>query len=112
MVSDPKGAFVMFGDEDRPRGKTPLTFKVKSSSEEVKIAIELPGHNSEERNVKLTGNVDLEVKLKKKSRDRDSGGSSSRGGGSRGGGSRGGSGGGGGSSGQSGTGDDVMDPFK
>ncbi len=108
VVSDPKGAFVMFGDEDRPRGKTPLTFKVKSSTEEVKIAIELPGHTSEERTVKLTGNVDLEVALKKKSRD----GGSSRGGGSRGGGSRGGGGSSGGSSGSSGTGDDVMDPFK
>jgi hypothetical protein len=113
VVSNPKGAFVMFGDEDRPRGKTPLTFKVPSSSSDVTIAIELPGHSTEERTVKLTGNVDLEVALKKKS-SRDSGssrGSSGSSGGSRGssGGSRGSSSG---SSGSTGTGDDVMDPFK
>jgi hypothetical protein len=106
VESNPKGAFVTFGDELKPRGKTPLEFNVPSSDSEVEIDIELPGYTKEERKVKLSGNVDLEVALNKK---KSSGGGGSSGGGH--GSSRGsGRGSGGGTGGT--TGDDVMDPFK
>ncbi len=107
VASSPKGAFVTFGDETRPRGKTPLSFTVPAADTEVDIDIELPGYVDEERTVKLTGNVDLEVALKKKSRGDSSGSSRGSGRGT----SRGS--GGGSSRGTGGTtGDDVMDPFK
>ena len=96
VMSTPKGAYVTFGDEIRPRGKTPLTFKVPASDTTVEIEVELPGHVDEKRKVKLTGNVDLEVALKKK---KDSG--SGRG-----------TGKGTGKGTSAGAGDDVMDPFK
>jgi eukaryotic-like serine/threonine-protein kinase len=106
IESSPKGAFVTFGDELKPRGKTPLTFTVPSSSTEVEIEIELPGYTKEQRKVSLAGNVDLEVSLSKK-KGSGSGGSSGSGRGSSRGSGRGSSGGTGGT-----TGDDVMDPFK
>ena len=98
VSSNPKGAYVTFGDEIRPRGKTPLTFTVPASDKEVAIEIDLPGHVEEKRKVKLTGNVDLEVALKKRSRS-GSGGGTGRGTGR-------------GTGGSTGAGDDVMDPFK
>ena len=104
VTSNPKGAFVTFGDETRPRGKTPLQFQVSAADSEVQIDIELPGYVAEERKVKISGNVDLEVALKKK------GGGGGGGGSGRGSGK--GSGKGTGSAGNTGTGDDVMDPFK
>jgi serine/threonine-protein kinase len=67
VTSKPAGAFVTFGDETKPRGKTPFTTKVPKSDDELVIDIELPGYHDLEKKVKLNGDVDLEVALKKRS---------------------------------------------
>ena len=67
VSSTPKGAFVTFGDDTVPKGRTPITFKVPKSDSVVVIDIELPGYHDQEKKVKLTGDVDLEVALKKRS---------------------------------------------
>ena len=95
VASTPSGAFVTFGEETTPRGKTPVTFEIPRSDGESTIEISLPGYHDEERTISLSGKVDLEVALKKKSRGksgRGSGSSTDSGGGT-------------------GVGDDVLDPF-
>ncbi|MBE7451309.1 MAG: protein kinase [Kofleriaceae bacterium] len=111
VTSSPKGAFVLFGDDPRPKGKTPLKLKVPAADAEVEISVELPGYESELRKVRLSGNVDLEVALEKKRRGGTSGTSGSDRGSGKG--SDKGSGKGTGKgTGTTVTGDDVMDPFK
>ena len=95
VASKPNGAYVTFGDEIDPRGKTPITFEVDRADAEAEIEISLSGYKDEQRKVRLNAQVDLEVALSKKSRG-GGGGSSKPGSGSSGGG---------------GMGDDVMDPF-
>jgi len=99
VASTPSGAWVTFGEETDPRGKTPVTFEVAKQDDDAVIEISLPGYVDEDRTVKLNGKVDLEIALKKKK----SGSSGKTGHGSSG--SNTGVGGG------SGHGDDVMDPF-
>jgi serine/threonine-protein kinase len=120
VSSSPKGAFVTFGDQTKPKGKTPIKFTVPGADAEGLITLDLPGYLSEERTVKLSGNVDLEVALNKKPRrggssggDKGSSASSGSGKGSgKGTGKGSGKGTGKGTGGSTGTGDDVMDPFK
>ena len=93
--STPSGAYVTFGSETSPRGKTPITFEVPKKDADAEIEISLPGYLDEDRTVRLNGKVDLEVALKKKPRGNKPGrgsGSSDTGGGAVG-------------------GDDGMDPF-
>jgi hypothetical protein len=66
VASDPSGASVRFGGELKPRGKTPLTFKVPRSNAQVAIEIGLPGFHDQTKTVKLSGDVDLELALKKR----------------------------------------------
>jgi len=103
VASNPQGATGLFGGKAPPPWRPPLEFTVPSSDQDVAIGVELPGYTSEERTVKLSGNVDLEVALKKKS---------GRSGGGKTGGGKTGGGKGSGTGGNTGTGDDVMDPFK
>ncbi len=98
VASKPAGAFITFGDETEPRGKTPFTFEVDKADRDATIVVSMPGYKDEERKVRLNARVDLEVALSKKSR-----------GGSRPGGGSGSGGGGGGSGGP--LGDNPIDPF-
>ncbi len=68
VTTTPPGAFVTFGDEISPRGKTPISFEVDAANEEVPLILDLPGYESTERKVKLNAKVDLEVAMKKKVR--------------------------------------------
>jgi eukaryotic-like serine/threonine-protein kinase len=95
VTSTPPGAFVTFGDEISPRGKTPVTFDVDAADAEVPLTLDLSGYNSESRTVKINAKVDLEVAMKKKAKSGGGGGAARPGGG-----------------GSTHTGgDDVMDPF-
>ena len=91
ITTTPAGAFVTFGDEIQPRGKTPIEFEVEAENAEATLLLDLPGYASEERTVKINANVDLEVALKKKGAARPGGGARS--------------------SGSDKVGDDPMDPF-
>ena len=66
VTTTPPGAFVTFGDEIEPRGKTPITFEVDAADADANLALDLSGYTSEERTVKINANVDLEVAMKKK----------------------------------------------
>jgi eukaryotic-like serine/threonine-protein kinase len=98
VSSSPSGAFVTFGEETEPRGKTPVTFEVDKVDADASIEISMPGYKDEERTIRLSSTVDLEVPLTKKSRTP--------------GGHKSGSGSAGsGSNEPGGHGDDMMDPF-
>ncbi|MBK9035779.1 MAG: protein kinase [Myxococcales bacterium] len=105
VASSPSGAWVTFGDETDPRGKTPITFTVDKADADAIIEIDLRGYKVEERKVRLSGQVDLEVALSKARGSRPSGSNSGSGSGS----SAGSSAGSGSSTGP--VGDDMMDPF-
>ncbi|MEZ4402326.1 MAG: protein kinase [Kofleriaceae bacterium] len=63
VASSPPGAFVTFGDETKPRGITPITFEVDKADVDAEIEIDLRGYKVEDRTVRLSGQVDLEVAL-------------------------------------------------
>ena len=66
VVTKPAGAWVTFGDEISPRGKTPITFEVDAADADAVLILDLPGYSPEERTVRLNAKVDLEVGMKKK----------------------------------------------
>ena len=66
VTTTPPGAFVTFGDEVQPRGKTPITFEVDAKDEEADIILDLPGYEQATKTVRLNQKIDLEVAMNKK----------------------------------------------
>ena len=62
----PQGAQVFFDNEKKPRGTTPLEFKVPKASRSVNIDVKLSGYHSEDKKVNLARNVDVDAVLKKR----------------------------------------------
>jgi serine/threonine-protein kinase len=66
ITTTPPGAFVTFGDEVQPRGKTPIVFEVDAKDEEADIILDLPGYEQATRSVHLNQKIDLEVAMNKR----------------------------------------------
>ena len=64
--SVPQGAQVFFDNEKKPRGTTPLEFKVPKTDRSVNIDVKLSGYHSEDKKVNLARNVDVDAVLKKR----------------------------------------------
>jgi eukaryotic-like serine/threonine-protein kinase len=63
--STPKGALVFVGGEKDPRGKTPLSFEMDRSDQEIEIKLFQKRYKWETRTVKLDGNQSLDIALER-----------------------------------------------